>query len=71
MKLDVLALFESFAHVVVPFIGQPLEFRIFLLKLSESELLHYLCIEGTFDSVLPVDLQEFFQWSELKLGNVP
>ena len=70
MKLDILAMFESFAHVVVPFIGQTFELRISLLKLSESELLHYLDIEGASHSILVVDPQELFQRSKLELGNV-
>ena len=70
MELDILALFESFAHVVVPFIGQTFQLRILVLKLSESQLLHYFYIEGASHSILTVNAQELCQWSELKLGNV-
>ena len=70
MKLYVMALSESLPHVVVPFIGQTFELRILVLKLSESKLLHYLYIEGATHSILPVDPQELFQWSELKLGYI-
>ena len=70
MELDILALFESFAHVVVPFIGQTFEFRILVLNLSESQLLHYFYIEGASHSILAVNPQKLFQWSELKLGSI-
>ena len=41
-----------------------------VLKLSESKLLQYLYIEGASHSILPVDLEEFSQRSELKSGKV-
>ncbi|MCA1607688.1 MAG: hypothetical protein LC775_19985, partial [Acidobacteria bacterium] len=66
MKLDILALSKSFAHMVVPFIGQTFELRILVLKFSKGELLHYLYVERASYSILPVDPQELFQWSELK-----
>ena len=70
MELNILPLFESFAHVVIPFIRQRCELLILVLKLSERQLLHYLYIESAPHSILPVDSQELFQGSELQLGNV-
>ena len=70
MKLDILALPERFAHVVVPFISDSFELRISVLKLPEHQLLHHLYIEGALHSILPVDPQELSQRSKLKLGNV-
>ncbi len=58
MQLNVVALTESFLHMVVPGISQSAQFRMLPLETSESDLLHHVGKKRRARAEIRIDLQE-------------
>ena len=70
MQLNIVALSESFTNVLIPFVSQRFQFRMFAFELSKPDLLHQVGKKGCANIVLSINLEQRAQRRELNLLDV-